>query len=515
MRRGGTTTRRIGSASRATGAASFRGLAVIACAAVLGATLPATAQPLVDEQAPASGLTRYATQQLDWQACRLGECATLIVPRDYGDPSAGDLRIAVSRTPAKGAGPRLGSLVVNPGGPGEPGRGYARDVALGAGPALRGAYDIVGFDPRGVRASSAVECLTGAQTERLLMADPTPDTPREQATLWRLSALPSQGCADSVLARHVSTSNAARDLDILRAALGDERISWLGMSYGTQLGTRYAELFPDRVGRMVLDGAVDPSLDGMEISRDQSTAFQAALRRFAQDCTTHAGCIARTTGGVLTGINRILLRAERSGIGRGSDRVNEAQTQAAMFVSLYSPTFWPLLRTGLRQAEAGNGATLRMLSDLAWDRTGRNRYDSNSTSAFLAISCWDAPATPDRAGLAQAAKAWSRRAAVPALARAMAWGNAPCSQWFGHDPRPLGPADSATTAAILIVGTTADPATPYGWARALQRQLPTSRLLTFVGNGHTAYGNGNRCIDSAVEDYLVTGALPAEGTRCR
>lgn len=496
---------------------SARGLALIIGAALIGATLstPAAAQSRADQPGAATALARYATQQLDWQPCRQGECATLVVPRDYGDPSAGDLRIAVSRTPAKGPGPRLGSLVVNPGGPGEPGRGYARDVAIGAGPALRGAYDIVGFDPRGVRASSAVECLTATQTERLLMADPSPDTPSEERALWRLSALPAQGCADSVLARHVSTSDAARDLDILRAALGDERLSWLGMSYGTQLGTRYAELFPDRVGRMVLDGAVDPSLDGMEISRDQSAAFQTALRRFAQDCTTHAGCIARTTAAVLTGVNRILLRAEEGGIGRGRDRVNEAQAQAAIFVSLYSPTFWPLLRTGLRQAEAGNGTTLKMLSDIAWDRTGRNRYDSNSTSAFLAISCWDAPATPGPAGLAAAAKAWSARAAVPALARAMAWGNAPCSQWFGHDRRPLGPAVTATTAPILVVGTTADPATPYSWARALHRQLPTSRLLTYVGDGHTAYGNGIRCIDSAVEGYLVTGALPAAGTRCR
>lgn len=464
--------------------------------------------------AAADPLARYTQQQLDWRTCTYGSCATLVVPRDYGSPDAGDIRLAVSRTPAKGTGPRLGSLIVNPGGPGEPGRAYAQDVARSAGPALRGAYDIVGFDPRGVRASSAVECLTNRQTTQLLMADPSPDTPAEERDLWSVSALPGRGCADSALARHVSTTDAARDLDILRAVLGDEQLNWLGMSYGTELGTRYAELFPDRVGRMVLDGAVNPSLDAMAVSRDQSRAFQRALRRFAADCAPRRDCVAHRTGGVLAVMNRLLAQADRTGIGTGASRVNEAQTQAAIFLSMYSPSFWPVLRSGLRKAVRGDGSTLRMLSDLAWDRTGPNRYGSNSTSAFLAIGCWDSPATPGLPGLRRAASEWSRGAPVPALARALSWGNAPCSQWFGHDPVPPAAASSTTSAPILIVGTTADPATPYAWAQALSRQLPTSRLLTFVGDGHTAYGNGVACIDRAVDAYLVRGALPAPGLRC-
>lgn len=468
--------------------------------------------------APASAddpLARYTGQQLDWKRCALGECATLIVPLDYADPAAGDVRIAVSRTRAKGEGTRLGSLVVNPGGPGEPGRAYARDVAGAAGPALRAAYDIVGFDPRGVRDSSAVECLTGQQTTRLLMADPSPDTPAEEQALWRVSALPGRGCSDEPLARHVSTTDAARDLDVLRAVLGDARLNWLGMSYGTELGTRYAELFPDRVGRMVLDGAVDPSLDAMAISRDQSRAFQRALRRFAADCAPRRDCFAHRAADVLAGINRLLMTADRGGIGRGRTSANEAQAQAAIFLSMYSPTFWPMLRKGLARGLRGDGSTLRLLSDLAWGRTGATSYDSNSTSAFLAIGCWDSPATPGPDGLRAAGRTWSRGAPVPAMAQALAWGNAPCSQWFGHDASAPAPAATTTTAPILVVGTTADPATPYAWARALSRQLPTSRLLTSVGDGHTAYGNGNACVDGAVEGYLVTGGLPAPGTRCR
>lgn len=470
---------------------------------------------VVPTASAADELQRYTAQALDWRSCTFGECASMLVPLDYAAPSAGDITLAISRTPAKGAGSRLGSLVVNPGGPGEPGRGYARDLARASGTALRGAYDIVGFDPRGVRQSSAVECLTGAQTTRLLMADPSPDTTAEEDALWTASGVPSSRCAKTPLARHVSTTNAARDLDVLRAVLGDERLNWLGLSYGTELGTRYAELFPERVGRMVLDGAVDPSLDAMQISKAQSAAFQRALWRFAKDCAAQRTCVARTSTGVIAVMNRLLATAEREPIGTGPRTANEAQVQSALFLSMYSPSFWPILRTALREGVRGDATTLRLLSDIAWDRSGPNRYRSNSTSAFLAISCWDSPKTPGKAGLRTAARSWSKGARVPALAEAMAWGNAPCSQWFGHEGPAPAPAATSTRSPILVIGTTADPATPYSWAVALNQQLRTSRLLTYVGDGHTAYGNGVRCIDGAVDAFLIAGTLPAAGVRCQ
>ena len=252
----------------------------------------------------------------------------------------------------------------------------------------------------------------------------------------------------------------------------------------------------------------------MEISRGQSQGFQIALRRFARDCTTHRGCVARTEQGVLRTINALLARADRSPIGSGRDTVNEAQAQAAIFLSMYSPDFWPILRSGLADAVRGDATTLRTLADIAWDRTGPNRYGSNGTSAFLAIGCWDTPATPGPAGLRAAATTWARGAAVPAMARAMSWGNAPCSRWFAHSPEPPAPARTTTTAPMLVIGTTYDPATPYDWAVSLARQLPTSRLLTLIGDGHTAYGNDIDCVDDAIRDYLLTGALPAVGTNC-
>ena len=465
--------------------------------------------------ASADPLDAFTGQSLRWRDCAYGECATLRVPLSYEDPTAGELRIAVSRTRATGA--RLGSLVVNPGGPGEPGRGFASDLARSVDPAIRGAYDIVGFDPRGVPASSRVRCPSGREETRLRMADPSPDTPAEERAVWRLSGTIAPGCLarTPAIARHVSTSDAARDLDLLRSALGDERLNWLGLSYGTQLGTRYLELFPDRAGRFVLDGAVDPSLDGMEISRDQSAGFQRALRRFARDCARTRGCVARTESGVIRAVNDLLARTDEGPLGRAPDTVNEAQAQAAVFLSLYSPDFWPLLRVGLREAARGDASTLRVLADLAWDRTGTNRYAGGGVAPFLAIACWDSPPTPDLDGLRAAATAWSRGASVPAMARAMSWGNAPCSQWLGHASEPPAPARTTTTAPVLVIGTRYDPATPYAWAVALSAQLPTSRLLTYEGDGHTAFGNDVACIDDAVRDYLMTGALPAPGTTCR
>jgi pimeloyl-ACP methyl ester carboxylesterase len=196
------------------------------------------------------------------------------------------------------------------------------------------------------------------------------------------------------------------------------------------------------------------------------------------------------------------------------EKLTQSQALGALFWAMYSPDYWSNLRDALSEANRGNGTYLLTLADLSADRTGPNTYGSNQNSAFYAISCWDSPAPPNAAGLAAAARTWSTRAPVPEMARALAWGNAPCSTWFGHSELAPAPVSSTTDAPILVIGTTFDPATPYPWAVSLAKQLGTSRLLTYVGDGHTAFGNGNRCVDSAVNSYFANGALPAAGTRC-
>lgn len=468
---------------------------------------------------PAAGpLAAYYAQALVWQPCDGLECAELTVPRDYADPAAGDITIALSRARSKASNP-LGTIVVNPGGPGGSGVDFTDYAATGIMPAVASRYDIVGFDPRGVGRSAPVTCMTGRQTTAWLLTDTTPDTAAEQDTLMRRAGAIGTGCLamSGDLARQVSTDATIHDMDILRAALGSAQLDYLGFSYGTYLGARYAQEFPDRVGRFVLDGAVDPSLDSMQVSQGQSTGFQRAFARFAADCAQQASCPGgRSASGVIRWVNGLLARLDRSPMPTGRRTpLNQAQALTAIFFSLYSPESWPSLRSALQDAAKGNGDSLQYLADLASDKVGPDSYASNQNSSFYAISCWDFPAPPGADGLRTAATAWSAKAPVPELAKSMSWGNAPCSTWFGHSPSVPAPVSSTTTAPIVVVGTRYDPATPYAWSAALHRQLPTSTLLTYEGDGHTAYGAGSACIDRTIDAYFLTGAMPAAGKTCR
>ena len=464
-----------------------------------------------------SGLEAYYSQTLQWSKCGGElECSTLLVPIDYASPATGDFRIALTRALAKGT--KVGSIVVNPGGPGASGTDFAEYAQSSLSAAVAKAYDVVGFDPRGVGRSAPVTCLTGRQTTTWLRADATPDTAAEISTYESLAAGLGRGCLafTPTRARNVGSESTVRDLDVLRAALGERKLNLLGYSYGTYLGALYAHDFPSNVGRFVLDGAVDPGLDSMQISEGQSRAFQLAMTRFARTCSRLASCpYDGGTAKVLAGINDLLARLDKRPM-RTDKRETLTQSQAlgALFWGMYSRDYWPNLRDALSEAKRGNGTYLLTLSDLSADRTGPNTYGSNQNSAFYAISCWDSPAAPGAAGLATAARAWSVKAPVPEMARALAWGNAPCSTWFGHSANAPEPASSTTDAPILVIGTTYDPATPYPWAVTLAQQLSTARLLTYVGDGHTAFGNGNACVDGAVNEYFATGALPARGLRC-
>jgi pimeloyl-ACP methyl ester carboxylesterase len=466
-------------------------------------------------------LAPFYDQVLAWTPCRDGlTCAWLTVPLDYADPTGPTIRLRVNRAQATGpAARRQGSLVINPGGPGEGALDFTAYLAEAVANRVATQFDIVGFDPRGVGQSAPITCMTPAQTTRWFRADGTPDTTAERVRYMSLAGAIPRGCLSMSpeMARHVGTENTIQDMDVLRQALGDDRLNYLGYSYGTFLGTKYAERFPDQVGRFVLDGAIDPSLDLMEVSRGQSRGFEVAVTRFARDCTTHRDCpYAGSTAAVLAGMNRLLARLDRRPLPtQEGPALVQSEALSAIFQAMYAPVLWPSLRRALKQAEHGDGMPLQGLANIANDRTTPNSYGSNMASAFPAISCWDSTPAPGATGLRAAATAWSRGTAVPELARAIAWGNAPCSTWYGHSPLRPGPASSTTTAPILVVGTIFDPATPYAWAQALSRQLGTATLLSYRGDGHTAYGTGSRCVDDVVDAYVLTGTPPPQGTVCR
>ncbi len=474
---------------------------------------------LVGLNAPAhasADLSQYTQQQLTWTACRDNlKCSWLTVPLDYQDLSAGDIRIALSMLVGSSTASRY--LLVNPGGPGASGLELPLQVQSLLNAANTAQYNIIGFDPRGVGKSAPVTCLSGVQTTRWLRTDSTPHGAAQQARYMRLAAAIGTGClSDSArVVRHVGSSDTAQDMEVLRAVLHQPTLDYLGFSDGTYLGTLYAQQFPDRVGRFVLDGAVNPALDTMELSADQSVGFQTAISRFAGWCAKRSGCVRATRAGVLAVMNAILARLQSAPMHTTlGETLTQAQAITAYYEPMYSPFSWPDLQSAINQASHGDGTGLLAISNSATSRTGRYQYSDNSNSAFYAIGCWDAPAPPGAAGLARAASQWSAHAAVPEMAQSMSWGNAPCTTWFGHTALLPGPAHSTTSSPILIVGTIYDPATPYKWAVALSHQLPTSRLLTFVGDGHTAFGNGSACIDRSINRYLQDGRLPAPGLRC-
>jgi pimeloyl-ACP methyl ester carboxylesterase len=496
-------------------------LLVSACSAGSSAT-PAQS-PL--HRAMPSPLAVYYTQKLTWRSCGVTgfECATMKAPRDYVKPGSGDVRLAVARKKATGQGKPLGSLVVNPGGPGGSAVGYLEQYAGAGYPAeVRARYDMVAVDPRGVARSEPVECLDGPQMDAFTQTDITPDDQAETNRLVAAYRHFAEGCGrhSADLLRHVSTVEAARDMDILRSVLGDQRLSYVGASYGTFLGATYAELFPERVGRLVLDGAMDPSLSSLRLNEGQTAGFETAFRSFAKDCVRQAGC---PLGGPGTSPARVgenlkaffrKLDASPIPTGDASGRkLGEALATTGVIAAMYDQAAWPQLREALTAAmRNGNGAALLALSDTYYERDANGKY-SNLMFANAAVNCLDLPpafSTPQ-----QVEKALPQFEKVsPVFGEGLAWSALSCAYWPVRATGRAHRIEAKGAAPIVVVGTTRDPATPYPWAQSLAAQLSSGRLLTYDGDGHTAYGRGSKCIDSAIDAYLLRGTPPAKGKRC-
>lgn len=500
-------------------------LLVSACSAgssTSAASSSAGTSPAALPQATPAGLAPYYAQKLNWRTCGVPgfQCATMKAPLDYAAPAEGDVRLAVSRRKATGAGKSLGSLLVNPGGPGGSAVGYLQAYAgIGYPAAVRARYDMVALDPRGVARSEPVECLDGSEMDAYTQTDATPDSERETDELVGAYKEFAEGCGRSSpdLLRHVSTVEAARDMDIMRAVLGDQRLTYVGASYGTFLGATYAGLFPERVGRLVLDGAMDPSLPARRLNLDQTAGFETAFDAFAKDCVRQTDCPLGTEAGeVGTNLKAFFDRLDASPIPTGDAdgrRLGEALATTGVIAAMYDESTWPQLRESLTTAMRDkDGAGLLLLADSYYERDADGRY-SNLMFANAAVNCLDLPAaygTPDQVRDALP----SFEEASPVFGEVMAWASLSCAYW---PVRPTGEPhriEAKGAAPIVVVGTTRDPATPYRWAQSLSRQLSSARLLTYEGDGHTAYGRGSVCIDDTINAYLLRGTSPAEGKRC-
>ncbi|MER5528261.1 alpha/beta hydrolase [Streptomyces sp. NPDC002677] len=478
-----------------------------------------------------------AAQKLDWKACPAPDeaegggdtpsplpgggawqCATMKAPLDWSKPKGATIGLALIRAKASGeASKRIGSLIFNFGGPGGSGittlPAFAEDYA-----ALRTRYDLVSFDPRGVGRSDPVECENDEQLDNYFQQDGTPETSAERTQLINRTKQFNAACeknSKSILP-HVRTTDAARDMDLMRQVLGDRQLHYFGISYGTELGGVYAHLFPKNVGRAVLDGVIDPTQNPEQSSLGQAKGFQLALDNFAEDCTSKkTECpIGDTPQDVKDRIAKLLADLDKKPIpGILPRQLTETAATNGIAQSLYSKDFWEYLTEGLEEAYDGDGKILMLLSDSMNGRSQNGEY-SNIMAANIAINCADEK--PRYSADYVQRKLPEFRAASPLFGDYLAWGMVSCTSWAVPGAADHPDVSAPGSAPILVVGNTGDPATPYEGAKKMVESLGkgVGVELTYRGQGHGAYDSKNKCVQSDVNGYLLEGRVPKAGTVC-
>ena len=477
-----------------------------------------TAAPTLPDE-PGSTAASFAQQQPDWQDCLDGmQCADVYAPLDWEDPAGERITLHLVKHPATGGDP-IGTLFVNPGGPGASGADYvANNIDSAVQPDVARAYDVIGWDPRGVGQSSPVSCFDAAEMDEFLFGVGE-ETGEVGSDTWidaakAESAEFGAACAErtGALIGHVDTGSTVQDLDMLRGIVGDDTLSYLGYSYGTYIGARYADAYPERVGRLVLDGAIDPASTLSDVIREQTRGFELALRAYVTDCIERRDC--PFTGDVdqsMTAIGQLLDQIDAAPLQGSDGRMLTSSTMlTAIITPLYSQSNWGYLDQLFETTAEGNADVALSLADFYYDRQN-GEYLSNSTEAFSAINCLDYPSQTDVDRMRRDAQELDEIA--PTIGRFQGYGDLACAGW----PAPGVEERAAVTAEgsdeILVVGTTGDPATPYRWAESLANQLENGTLLTYEGEGHTAYGE-NDCVNDAVDAYLLEGTVPKSGTVC-
>lgn len=456
----------------------------------------------------------YYNQKITWESCNdFFECTTVLVPMDYADPAGETVSIAVSRHLADKPAKRLGAIFMNPGGPGGSGIDYLESYEWQFTDRIINQFDLIGFDPRGVNKSSAVECFTDAELDAYAASDATPDTAAEIAEFQKIGEELDATCLERTgdLLAHVSTVEAAKDMDILRAVLGETKLNYLGKSYGTQLGAVYATLFPENVGAFVLDGAVDFTLSSKDLALGQAVGFDLSINRFAEYCVTAAVVcdLGATPQQVITRMLAFLDELDAAPLATSDpDRpLTEAHAWTAILGAMYAADGgWDWLIEGLSAGFKGKGNELLNIADWFWGRE-LDGYADNSTDANIAINCADygfGGTTPEDV-MAEF------EAAAPITGKVLAWTEGGCETW---PVASVGlPSEISLTNAppILVIGTTYDPATPDVWARSLAEKLGVGVYLNFNGDGHTGYRSGSTDLDAAVDAFFIDGTLPVPG----
>jgi pimeloyl-ACP methyl ester carboxylesterase len=440
------------------------------------------------------------------------ETGHLNVPVDYADPTKGTFDLYLARHLAD-PGSRIGSLLVNPGGPGFGGTDLAIQAEGIYGKTLLAHFDIVAWDPRGTGLSTpALDCVSDYD-HFFNTTDITPDTPAEHQQLVDLAKEFAGDCVKKNAGmRYTGTNNSARDMDHIRAALGEPKISYFGFSYGSELGATWATLFPHTVRAAVLDGAVDPTANLLDSNIQQSAGFEHSLDTFLSKCSADSKCAFRNGGDAAGAFDRLMLKLDDQPIAADPGRppVTRGVALNAVGEAMYSDTLWPQLAQALADADKGDGSGLLALSDQYFRRNADGTWD-NSLEAFQVITCQD---DPDRPTVAQDdANSAKFRAVAPRFSPGTTG-----SYFCTFFPPPIDPRVTITgkgAGPIVVVGTTGDPATPLSGTKTMADTLEDGHLVVVDANQHTGYGI-DTCAGKLVDQYLVdpVGHVPADGVRC-
>jgi pimeloyl-ACP methyl ester carboxylesterase len=441
-----------------------------------------------------------ANDTLDWEDCSFGECAELDVPVDYDQPSGPTLTLSIARAPAQGE--RLGALFVNPGGPGGTATDFVSAMEFSLSSDIVEHFDIVGVDPRGL-GSSEIDCGDNPDPQELYGVDYTIDSPEDTTALLDVSQDYVDACeaAAGDLLPFLGTENVARDIDAVREAMGDEQLSYLGYSYGTAIGQMLAQLFPDRIRAMVLDGVLELGPTGVELATDQAAGFETALRSYADACNADDDCPLAPDA--IGAIEQLQAQVEQAPIPADPRDLGPGELSTGLAFPLYDPMLWGTLSEAAANALDGDGSDMVDLAD--------QYLGMASTDIYFAVGCLDSdwPDTADEllaAGKAAAAES-------PHFGEAIVNDYVRCAIWPAEE-EPLPAVTAPGTPPILVVSTRNDPATPYEAGVRTADRLESGVLLTYEGDGHTVVGQGVECVDDAVTRYLVDLEPPEDGTTC-
>jgi pimeloyl-ACP methyl ester carboxylesterase len=500
-----------------------------AAAVIAAAALALTGCQLLPDNGGSTGdpadLEKFYSQELTWtEEGDLLDSTELEVPLDWSEPGGETIEIAIMRH--KAAGESLGSLLMNPGGPGGSGYDYVRDYAQYlVTPGVLEQFDLIGFDPRGVNHSNPVICYTDAADRDEYLYGTYESEYGTQGWVDELTEREkayADACEENTgpLLAHIDAASVARDMDVMRAVLGDDKINYLGYSYGTYLGTMYAELFPDKVGKMVLDGAVDPTVSDLDALANQMGGFESALRAFVAHCqANNSDCpFSGDVDSAMTEIRALLDGIDARGLVASDGRELDSATVGTGIADyLYSDSLWPDLAILFADLQAGSADTTFAAAD---DYNGRNpdgTYIDNSNDVYSAVTCAEGDLGTDSVDTLGGIPVLKEKA--PTIGDYFGYDDtfvldALCSNW----PHPVAEQPSEFDAEganpIIVIGTTNDPATPYANAVSLAKQLSSGVLISYEGEGHTIYAQGVACVDDAVDAYLIDGTVPADDPMC-